>query len=204
VLEPAAEVAAGMVHPTIGWTVARLLAHLNTAPPYVALLGVPGSGKTALARSLAAEGGCHFLADPAPRSASGPADLPSHAGKRPIEFLGARAAVLDVGRWPLDPRPVVSDFYFDQSLAYAKAELDSNGFEALRRAWEQLVGHVVAPKLLVVLDAPLAHETSADAELRAEMAGLAARRGIAPVLHVGNLPPAARQDEVRAAMAAMQ
>ena len=36
VLEPAAEVAGAMLHPTIGWTIARLLEHLNTARPYVA------------------------------------------------------------------------------------------------------------------------------------------------------------------------
>ena len=39
VLEPAAEIAASMVHPTIGWTVAQLLDHLRTAPPYVAISG---------------------------------------------------------------------------------------------------------------------------------------------------------------------
>ena len=33
VLEPAAEVAGAMLHPTIRWTIARLLAHLDTAHP---------------------------------------------------------------------------------------------------------------------------------------------------------------------------
>jgi 2-amino-4-hydroxy-6-hydroxymethyldihydropteridine diphosphokinase len=49
VLEPAADVAADLMHPVIGWTVGQLLDHLNTAPNYVALTGVPGLGKTALA-----------------------------------------------------------------------------------------------------------------------------------------------------------
>ncbi|MFO0899690.1 MAG: 2-amino-4-hydroxy-6-hydroxymethyldihydropteridine diphosphokinase [Pirellulales bacterium] len=38
VLEPAAEVGGKMVHPTTGWTVNRLLEHLKTAKPYVAVL----------------------------------------------------------------------------------------------------------------------------------------------------------------------
>ena len=54
VLEPAAEIAPGMVHPLIGWRIDELLRHLNDSQPYVALVGVPGVGKTRLAMQLAA------------------------------------------------------------------------------------------------------------------------------------------------------
>ena len=54
VLKPAAEVASAMLHPTIGWTVARLLEHLDTAPSYVAMTGPIAAGKTQLAERLAA------------------------------------------------------------------------------------------------------------------------------------------------------
>jgi 2-amino-4-hydroxy-6-hydroxymethyldihydropteridine diphosphokinase len=37
VLEPAAEVAADMVHPKIGWTIQELRDHLVNAPPYIAI-----------------------------------------------------------------------------------------------------------------------------------------------------------------------
>ena len=64
VLEPAADVAAEMVHPLIGWTIGQLLSHLNSAANYVAVTGVPGIGKTKLARQAAVETASRFLADP--------------------------------------------------------------------------------------------------------------------------------------------
>ena len=64
VLEPAAEVAGSMVHPTIGWSVDRLLEHLCSATPYAAIVGPPESGKTELARRASLwrseEGFCRF------------------------------------------------------------------------------------------------------------------------------------------------
>ena len=55
VLEPAAEVAGSMIHPTIRWTLARLLAHLNESMPYVAITGPIAAGKTRLAERLAGQ-----------------------------------------------------------------------------------------------------------------------------------------------------
>jgi 2-amino-4-hydroxy-6-hydroxymethyldihydropteridine diphosphokinase len=55
VLEPAAEIAPSMVHPTIGWTIARLLEHLSTSFPYVAICGPAAVGKGRLARRLVHE-----------------------------------------------------------------------------------------------------------------------------------------------------
>ena len=46
VLEPAAEVAPEMLHPGIGWTIARLLEHLNLTPWYLAMAGPIGVGKS--------------------------------------------------------------------------------------------------------------------------------------------------------------
>ncbi len=54
VLEPAAEIASNLVHPTIGWSITRLLGHLRTAAPYVAIAGPHAADKTWLAREAAA------------------------------------------------------------------------------------------------------------------------------------------------------
>ena len=50
VLEPAAEVAPEMVHPGTGWTIARLLDHLNQTPWYLAIAGPIGVGKSCSGR----------------------------------------------------------------------------------------------------------------------------------------------------------
>jgi 2-amino-4-hydroxy-6-hydroxymethyldihydropteridine diphosphokinase len=54
VLEPAVEVAAQMIHPKIGWSIARLLDHLNTSARRVTITGPTGADTTRLAQRLAA------------------------------------------------------------------------------------------------------------------------------------------------------
>ncbi|HEX4148684.1 MAG TPA: 2-amino-4-hydroxy-6-hydroxymethyldihydropteridine diphosphokinase, partial [Pirellulales bacterium] len=65
VLVPAAEIAADWIHPALGWTLGRLLGHLDTAAPYLAITGPPAAGKSALAEILAHECGAALLRDPA-------------------------------------------------------------------------------------------------------------------------------------------
>lgn len=217
VLEPAAEVAPEMVHPALGWTIARLLDHCRTARPYVALMALAGCGKTALAESLAKTSGGRFIADPAGFSVDLDEPNPTgHARQREIQFLDRRSGVLDTRAWPSGDAPAVSDFYFDQSLAYARVELDADGYEAVHRAWAAAHGRVVSPKLLVVLDesaddpppAPTSREQPDDEpprdRLRRELLSLAARRDIGPVLYSGGMSPLAQFEEIQAALAAMQ
>ena len=148
-LEPAAEVAGSMIHPTIGWSVARLLAHLNQSAPYVAMTGPIAAGKTRLAERLAGE-------------IAGAADLGAarlvaarRLLRRPgwsawateLEFLAERTRLLaekgvsplfastirtvpEIGTVPFFPAWAVSDFWFDQSAAFARAWLPA---EQLRR-----------------------------------------------------------------------
>ena len=52
VLAPAVEVAAGWPHPVSGWTLARLLSHLNTAPNYIAAVRAAGRRQDARGRRI--------------------------------------------------------------------------------------------------------------------------------------------------------
>ena len=63
VLEPAAEVAPEMLHPGTGWTIARLLDHLNQTPWYMAIAGPIGVGKSSLAAEIAEKSGARLLAE---------------------------------------------------------------------------------------------------------------------------------------------
>jgi 2-amino-4-hydroxy-6-hydroxymethyldihydropteridine diphosphokinase len=154
VLEPAADVAPDMVHPTSGWTVGQLWAHLQTAKPYVAFADPPVEAVAAPARQLAEAFGGAFLS--APPSLLGA--LPDNAFRLSaflVEYAEDCAQRLraDLPQWtaPL----VVSSFWIDQSRALAEALLpDAERREFVDR-WESLTSGIVRPKLLVVLDNPL-------------------------------------------------
>jgi 2-amino-4-hydroxy-6-hydroxymethyldihydropteridine diphosphokinase len=228
VLEPAAEVAAGMTHPVIGWSVARLLAHLDTALPYVALLGLPGRGKTRLAERLVESLGGRLVPDPAAPAVVGQCDTPGPTAgsplyRRQIEYVECRAHVLDRRHWPEGNVLAVSDFYFDQCLAYARLALGPLESEAFCGAFLAARAEVVLPKLLVVLDTPRsvrpASQPSDSASapqvrrslegpqrdaLASELSGLALRRDVGPVLYAGDAGLEARVAEVSAAIRSMQ
>jgi 2-amino-4-hydroxy-6-hydroxymethyldihydropteridine diphosphokinase len=168
VLEPAAEVAGAMIHPTTGWTIERLLAHLNTTPWYIAITGPIAVGKTHLAQQLAGllparrideqpnwTHLANFYSDPA-----------SHAWSIELEFLEQRVQLLssvlfsDVALPNRLTEPthqadwMVSDFWFDQSAAFARAWLPPEAWRSFVELWQEKQRTIVRPKLVVLLDAP--------------------------------------------------
>ncbi len=62
VLEPAAEIAGSMLHPTSGWTIAQLLAHLQNSPRYVVVTAtekpITDWLVSQLSRQLSQKGNC--------------------------------------------------------------------------------------------------------------------------------------------------
>ncbi len=155
VLEPAAEVAAEMLHPTTGWTVGRLLEHLNAAPAYVAITGPIAAGKSHLALRLAAAAPARLVEEqPDWRQLDAfYADPAGHAWQVEHAFLRQRARLLARGDWPSQGW-TVSDFWFDQSAAFARAWLNDQQFPTFLEEYQWLRQNVVRPKLLVLLDAP--------------------------------------------------
>lgn len=156
VLEPAAEVAAAMRHPTTHWTISRLLDHLNTTPRYMAITGPIAVGKTHLAQRLAAAVAAKLIFEQPDWSRLDAfyADPPGHAWQIEIEFLRHRADLLTA--MPEQPGATwsISDFWFDQSAAFARAWLPDRMLPAYLEQFEERRRHVPRPKLTVHLDGP--------------------------------------------------
>lgn len=193
VLEPAAQIAADMSHPTSGRTIGEMWDHLLHAAPYLAVACPIGEQAARLASSVAEASAARLLRcpDDAARTIVSP--------DTELELLEKRAALLARRDWPTEFWSV-SDFWFDQSLAWARSCLDQAGQGRVHAAWRARTRFVQPPKLLA-----LAKPDSARDEPRwLALVEQARRSCAAPVLW---LPPAGGQpalDELLAALAAMQ
>jgi 2-amino-4-hydroxy-6-hydroxymethyldihydropteridine diphosphokinase len=226
VLEPAAEAAPEMVHPSTGWTIARLLDHLNRTPWYVAIAGPIGVGKSCLARKVADNSGARLLAeelDPA-RLEAFYRNPSRHAWQIELEFLEQRARQLDAGRpeWSSHDRPMVSDYWFGQSPDFASVWLDGRQAMAYRSRWDELRSAVVRPRLTALLRAPidvlmtriqarrrpgeelLTPEQLQRIEHAIENQSALTERSEGPVLRLDGLDTKVAEIEVTAAVAAMR
>jgi 2-amino-4-hydroxy-6-hydroxymethyldihydropteridine diphosphokinase len=214
VLVPAAEVAAEMIHPTSRWTVGRLRAHLDQSPRYLALAGMPGVGKTEIARRVVAATGALVLSDPLPLIEA--AIPPRPLLEREIELAERRAIALDRDRLHSGENWYVSDFWWMQTAIYPNLLLGLNELDLATRRMTPLMRRIARPRLTAVLDAPIKYlwkraratnpalhaaderEFQRLAELYAEFA--ARIRG--PVLQLDARRPDAAVTELVAAMAA--
>lgn len=222
VLAPAAEIAADWTHPIIGWTIGELLNHLDSAENYIAIAGPIGAGKTQLARAIVEAHGGHAICDRLNPTLLDVLDVyPSRydAGAE-IRLLDWRKELLDAECRPGEHALVVSDFWFEQSLAYAAAWLPLEETQRVERHCRALAPSVIRPKLLVLLDIPeavsldiLEHRGQAIeqtwdcehlASLRASLLALASRPGVGPVVLVDQGDQSQRLSEVLAAIESMR
>ncbi len=223
VLEPAAEIAPEMVHPMSSWTISQLLDRLNATPYYLAIAGSIGAGKTELARRLAARGAARRVAEEVDMEhlTAFYADPPSHAWPIELQFLEERERLLAAGArtWQDRSMPTVSDFWFDQSAAFARVWLAPEQYARFEARFEAARRKVVRPRLVVLLESTgrQLHErvlrrgracerglTAAALERIAQAVDRQTRRpDVGPVLRVESENLEAAVEEVSAALDAM-
>lgn len=158
VLEPAAEVSPEMIHPVTGRTIARLLKNLLRRPIYVALAGPVGTHKSALAQKLKNRFSCQVAADSQQRRSS--CDwlvgdtAPDHdlALQNELSLLQTRISILDRSRRENSSAIVVSDFWLNQSLAYAALCLSKSDFLKFQATWHETAVQTLPSTLVLFLD----------------------------------------------------
>jgi 2-amino-4-hydroxy-6-hydroxymethyldihydropteridine diphosphokinase len=224
VLESAAEVAPHLVHPQIGWTIGQLLQHLNTAIDYVAVTGLPGTGKGDLARRVADVNAGSCIADPH-RALTKEDARDSSARDRATferELLRRRGELLRLDRWQAGCPLAISDFWFDQHLAYGQVDSNDAAWQSVAAEWRAWHDRIIRPKLLVMLVVPPDHsatqahpqpalhlsETTEDRvarqKLQSALYALFSRRGQGPTLELDASAPDWAFTELSAAVEAMK
>jgi 2-amino-4-hydroxy-6-hydroxymethyldihydropteridine diphosphokinase len=154
VLAPAAEVAAGMVHPTTGWTMARLLQRLDETPHYVAIAGANRRATTRLARASARSAAARLLLDPSPPRRTARKGEPDTMARRELRAIAARLEQLVTLAG--DPRAATSDwhvsnYWLPQSLAVARRWQDDAAREQVEQACARAIRQMPLPHCVVFL-----------------------------------------------------
>jgi len=155
VLTPAAEVASEMIHPSSGLRIQELFNRLRQMPTYLALAGVSGTGKTQLVRRLHSTYNVHGL-----MASTETIDLPmfdveptGRAWDTEIQCLQSRVGMLQESQWVDFQETLASDFWFDQSAAYAAIGLPRNLLDRFLVHWQAARQGVIQPTLVVFLEA---------------------------------------------------
>lgn len=147
VLEPAAEIAAGLVHPASGCTVADLLDNISHPMPYVAVAAVPAAGGPEVASAVADRLFARVV------HAAGPLPIGSDADHgRLTSVLTAWLDQLDQASACGISHGVVSDFWTG-SLRLVAESLPSFSRHALEAFLEDRVGERFRPQVVLLLTA---------------------------------------------------
>ena len=157
VLEPLAEIAPEVKHP-VGWSVAEQLDRLNRNPRYIALTGPLGVGKTTVATEFARRTGALFVQEVFDEEELARVYRGDRQAAQRVQDWFARSRQRLLAADKLERRMagsglIISDFWFGQSEAYARVELDPTTCWCHRELLRTLGTTVYEPTIVVLLDA---------------------------------------------------
>lgn len=186
VLDPAAEIAAGMLHPITGWTIGAMARSLRDARNVAMLTGLPGGNRSRIVQDLAGRSDETI----AVQAALGPPDDDDEQRQQTVRDAFAAAAQ---GAHSVPPQVVVLDFWPGESLLW-KEETSPD-----RAKGSSLSAEQPAPKLLIDLYLP-----DDDPTLAERWAKILKTYAPAPWIRVNAANREAADVEILAALQAMQ
>lgn len=172
VLDPLLDLDPEWIHPSVGVNIKQLQRDCTDTTPltvlsyaawlpslfekntYWALSGNIGSGKTYLTQQLASDFAavaCYEKFDENPHLAEFYKDQASYALATETFFLESRVAQLQ----HVQKGPLVSDYWLNKSLIFARISLSSKDFTRFRNRYETLTKEVIQPDVLVYLHRPV-------------------------------------------------
>ena len=155
VLQPAAEIAGNLVHPTAGCTVQALLDNLSQDHPHVAVVGVPGAGAPEVAAAVSDALLARLVRNPAPLTTHLFAESADTDAARLeatwLESLAARAKPLEAARWPRDPHGTVADYWLETQRLAAGEVLPAAALARFDAAFARHAAATVTPNVVILL-----------------------------------------------------
>jgi len=144
VLEPAAEIAAEMVWPVNGWSVAALRHNLDTSAKYIAISKSDTLTLRDVLSRIESEEECRVLWEPAKER------LP------PRNHMRRLSQEIESSSWGSERIWRISDFWYDQLTVQFECLLATHPEAANAiRLWETVRRDIVQPRLVIILEDPV-------------------------------------------------
>lgn len=156
VLEPCAEIAANLTHPTAGCSIGELLANISEPHPYVAVAGVPGSGVREVAAAVADSAFGRLVHCPMPAAPKEGADVDEwltavETWSKPLESCCCHDdSAADRCH---DHHGTVSDYWLG-SLRLAGERLSGTERRGFIAAYREAAGRVPRPQVVLFVATP--------------------------------------------------
>jgi 2-amino-4-hydroxy-6-hydroxymethyldihydropteridine diphosphokinase len=144
VLEPAAEIAAEMVWPVNGWSVATLRYNLDTSAKYIAISKSDIFTLRDVLSRIELEDECRILWEPAKERLA------------PRDHMRRLSREIECSSWRRESIWRISDFWYDQLSVQFECLLATHPEAANAiRLWETIRRDIVQPRLVIIMEDPV-------------------------------------------------